>query len=82
MRFHQQERALCKVVDLGEVAMDFMYLDSEIAVLVREHPDLFAGHEHAAYFTNEGQAALEKTCRAADAEDQALMSAASARMNN
>jgi hypothetical protein len=47
-------------------------LDSEIVVLVREHPDVFADHDHAAYFTNEGHATLENTCRAADAEDQAL----------
>jgi hypothetical protein len=41
--------------------MDFMYLDSEIVVLVREHPDLFADHEHAAYFTNEGHARPSRT---------------------
>ena len=73
--FKNGERVLCKIVDLGEVAMDFMYLDSEIVVLVREHPDVFADHDHAAYFTNEGHATLENTCRAADAEDQPLMSA-------
>jgi hypothetical protein len=48
--FTQGGETICTLIDGGEKAMDFMYMDAQILELVRDESNVYGGKAHATYF--------------------------------
>jgi hypothetical protein len=73
--FTQGGDTICTLIDGGEKAMDFMYMDAQILELVRDQSNVYGGKAHGTYFADEGHMTLEAVADAAADADIALANA-------